>query len=364
MGFYIINLFIILFYGLIIFLFCKNDNKNRKIFLILSTIHLTLIMAFRGISVGMDTKTYVDLFEKISYSDNIFTVIKSAPVYVVYNKAISLSFSNLQWILVFNAIIITGGIGIFIYRNSSNVVMSIYYYIALYFYFKSFNISRQFIAIVLVLNGYYFLKNNKNRNFFILLALATAVHNTAIVMILLYPLSKIKWSNLKILLLASSSIIFALLYEKILNIFLRFFPRYSMYVNGSSTFSIEDIGQGNKIFVSFFYLLIVILCLIVLKIKNNKNEEIKKELYLLTAIMSIASVVGIIFYNNLLISRIEVYFSIFIIIYIPLLVDYIGGRTRILLYYVFMIVTAIPMIIQLSHNISGVVPYVTFWSYR
>lgn len=364
MTFYLANIFIIMCYSIFLNLYATsqygNVKKSNKIFMVMACIHLGLIMALRSVSVGTDTKLYSDLFEQISYADDIFNVIKSAPLYVVYNKAISLLFNNLQWIIVFNSLIIITGIGIFIYRNSPNVVMSIYYYITLYFYFNSFNISRQFIAIVLVANSYYYLKNNKTKKFILIIIAATLVHNTAIVSLILWPLKKIKWSNYKICLLAVVTTIAMFSYDKLLKVFLILFPRYLMYMGGG-TFSLADTGQGKKILVSLFYLLIVVLCMIFLRYKKNSEFLlVKNELYFLTAILTIAVVIGIVFYNNLLISRIEIYFSLFIIIYIPLFIQYIG-KPKVILYYCLMIITAIPMLVQLNDNISGVLPYKFFW---
>lgn len=367
MNFYLINIVIILCYGIGLMM-CPNIRlrngrfgfliDKNKFFAFLSCAHLGLLMALRGASVGTDTQLYSRLYEQIARSENMFSVIKSAPIYVVYNKAVSLITNETQWIVVFNALVIMIGIGVFIYKNSSNAVMSIYFYITLYFYFKSFNISRQFIAVVLVANSYYFLKNNNIRKYLILIFAAIFIHNTAVVGLILFPLKLVKWTNIKIYFLAIATTIAMMSFDKLLLIFLRIFPRYKMYLINSTT-SISDVSQGKKILVTFFYLAIVVLCMFYLTYK--KQNELTNELYFLTAIMTIAVVIGIVFYNNILISRIEIYFSLFIIIYIPLVIKLVG-KSKLFWYCSFMVITAIPMIVQLRGNISGVVPYNFFWN--
>ena len=295
----------------------------------------------------------------------MFDVIKSAPLYVIYNKGVSFISTNTQAIIIANSLIIIILAGIFIYKNTSNVFISIYCYILLYFYFTGFNISRQFIALLLIANSYYFLKRKKTLKYFFIIVIATLVHNTAVVGLLLLPLSKIKWSNFKICILAVITAIIMGAYNKILTLFLVVFPRYTMYINGTSQFSLSDTGQGKKIIVSFFYLLIVLICMFFLNKTKKKKEllDIRRDLYFLTSIITIAVVGGIVFYNNLLISRIILYFSIFIIIYIPKVINYISHTklTKIILYYIILIIIAIPGLVELYSNISGVIPYQFFW---
>lgn len=361
MLFYLINLVIILSYGL--FINCVSIKRGNKIFITLVCIHLGIIMACRSENVGSDTEGYSRLFYIISYSDDIFSVIKSAPLYSAYNYAVSLISTNTQCIIIFNSLIIITGMGIFIYRNSPNVVMSIYYFISLYFYFHSLNATRQFIATILIANSYYYLKNNNMKKFLILLVAAISIHNTASVFLIVWLLSKIKWSNFRICILAFMTTLIMYFYDKLLGIFLMVFPRYIMYMGGGE-FSLSDTGQGKKILVSFLYLLIVALCMFLIRgNRHDDNQDVKENLYLLTAIMTVAVVIGIVFYNNLLISRIEIYFSIFVIIYIPLVIQILGKtntKLNLLAHYFLMIITTIPLVFQLKSNISRVIPYEFF----
>lgn len=361
MLFYIVNLLFMLAYAILICLIRKNKAKRNKTFLIVACIHLGLVMALRSYNVGSDTKSYAGLFTEIATAYNFFDVIDSAPLYVLYNKGLSYISTNTQFVIFTNSLIIMIGMCIFLYRNSENPIMSMYYFITLYFYFRGFNIARQFIAIVIVINSYYYLKNKEYKKYFILILIATLIHNTAIVGLVLYPLRRISWSNKRIGILAIATTFAMVSYEKILNIFLKIFPRYSMYMGGGA-YNLSDTGEGKKILVSIFYLGLVILCLLALRFKKNKDQLVKNEMYFLTAIMTVAVVMGVLFYNNMLISRIEIYFSIFAIVYIPKLIDYIGGREKVLLHYGTMLVTAVPMIAQLHSNISRIVPYEAFWN--
>lgn len=363
MKFYLLIYLIIVIYSFILFFLNINRNKKKKFFLIFTCIFLLLIMGLRSVNVGTDTKTYVNLYKHIASGSDIFNVIKSAPLYVIYNKLVSILFNDDtgKWIIFLNSLIIVTGIGIFIYRNSKNIVISMLLYISLYFYFIGFNISRQFIALILVLNSYYYIKNNMIKKYIVLISMAIAIHNTAIVGIVLYPICKIEWSKSKVYVFSLLSILTMFLYEKILNIFLKIFPRYNMYM-GSGRFSINDVGEGKKILVSIFYLCFVFLALYVLSYKKYESSlENKIEIYRLTSIVMFASIIGIFFYNNLLISRIEIYFSIFSIIFIPNLTEYIGGRIRLLIYYLVILLTIFSLIVQLNSNISGVIPYEPIW---
>lgn len=169
----------------------------------------------------------------------------------------------------------------------------------------------------------------------------------------------------KNIVLAIITVVILLLYTKIVDIFIILFPMYSGYVEGTGGATLDVESKGNQLFLTFFYLLFVILGNYFLAKYHSSNNNPK--LGFLNASMIISTLMGLFFYKNILISRISIYFTIYVIFYIPSVLNlvsktYIKDKFKqdIILNYLTVCtigITFIPMIFQLTKNISGVVPY-------
>jgi len=84
------------------------------------------------------------------------------------------------------------------------------------------------------------------------------------------------------------------------------------------------------------------------------------------------TMLSMIFSKNVLMIRILMYFSIYMIIYVPMVINKVvsclAGKERAIRFPISflmnagtIVVTLIPLVVQLAKNIAGVVPY-TFWS--
>lgn len=137
---------------------------------------------------------------------------------------------------------------------------------------------------------------------------------------------------------------------------------YSQTSNGLVT--VSSVSNGGQIFVFLFFLIFIIAELVLIR----KSATRSKEDIFLTYVVCIAVVLGIVFSKQVLISRMTTYFAIFVIIYIPKIISQSimaltnnwksTIATNYLVSSVVILITLIPMTVQLIRNISGVVPYV------
>lgn len=362
MTIYFLEIVIMLILGIIIF-YNGTSKSKKKFFLLSSGIVLFLVMALRDKTIGTDTELYCTVFKNIANSTNVFTASDASILYAIYNKVVFYIFGlNSQWIIVCNSFIIILLVSIFIYKNSDNVVMSVLYFMLFYHYFQAFNLSRQYIAILLAANSFYFAKRNKLKGFLILSILAIMIHNTAIVFL---PVGLILFTKLNLKKVVKYSAILGImlyLYDNIINLFLIIFPRYSMYFTGSKLFF--NTGEGKRIIITILYLFIVILAMLLIRKRNKKvSEENKIEIqqwYDLLFLMVIAILCGFLSMKSVLLSRIELYFSIFAIIFIPSFVEKIP-KQKYLIYMLSIVILLIPTYIMLSGNIAEIIPYKTFF---
>ena len=300
----------------------KNNNKINIIYMIIIFLILFVVMGLRKYTVGTDTELYCRIFKMASNSNNIFSVSDASPLYAIYNKIISIVFgTNIQNIVISNSFIIVALMCIGIYRQSQNIYISVIYYILFYFYMQGFNIARQFLALAITFNAFYYVKNNEKIKALLMILIATLIHNTAIFVGLVeIAFMFIKPSMQNIKRFCALGIILSLFLDKIIDVFLKIFPRYQIYFTNAVFY---EVGQGRKIVLTMIYLVVVIIGIYLMG-KNKKEMEEKKdykEWFMLTTMMIFAVIIGILAMKSNLLSRIEIYFSIFAIIYIPKVIN-------------------------------------------
>lgn len=346
---------IILLYFLIYAHGDKKSNSKRILFLFLSFSLLFFIMGFRTEQVGTDTELYCTIFDNIKKMNfsNIINSMDSSILYVLYNKIVSLVSLQRNSIIISNSFLICFFSFLFIYNNSKkNVLIPVLLFMCFYHFFSAMNISRQYIAVMIVANAYYYLKNDRKKMFLLLCLSATLIHNTAIVSFVLFPLFYLKMNKKNIifyLIIVSFLVVFL---DKFLIIFSSIFTHYEIYFQNNL---LNDVGQNRKIIITLIYFFFEILMIIILNSKKNIESSEKKNIYFFIVINALSIILGIVSLKIMLFSRMEIYFSIFAIIYIPYILSFF--KDKILILFLFTIIMLIPMVLQLRSNNSEVLPY-------
>ena len=356
MAVYFANIAVFAAYSFLITYWMKPE-KAKKWIVVLASLQFGFLMAFRDLSVGTDTRTYAALFMQVGASNDLFSVINSAPLYSLWCKLVYILWADPQAIVIANAVLVTVGIGVFIFRNTSNAAWSYLYYILFYFYFTSFNATRQYIALVLAINSYYYIRNKRLIPAVLLIAAATMVHNTAVVLAIALPLIYLKLDTRRWMLFGVLGGTVMLFSSQLLALFVQVFDRYSMYVDGSSPYSIGDVGQNRKIVITLLYLVIVLVAVYLLTYRRHLfSEEERSRLYQCSLILLVAVFIGFASTRSLLLSRVEMYFSVFVIVVVPDLLKAFG-RWKYVIYFASFVSVGAAMTIQLLDNLSHVVPY-------
>lgn len=358
---YYILIFVLFFLGVLSNFSGATDK--RKFYLWISFTCLFFIMGLRAPSVGTDNLNYSLQFLIMGKSKDFLNIIPSAPVYTIYNKLLFMIFPFRQAIIILNSLIICVCTALFIYHFSDNVVFSTFCYVALYFYFSSFNITRQYVAVSIILVAACAVDDKKIYWAIVLCALATGIHNLAIVFCPFLFLLKSKINKTTILTIGLGCIIFAIvfssLFDPVVNMFAKVFPRYSMYLEGGRH-RVTDTSQGRNILLTLFYFAFIIFDFFYILVKPSKTTENYEHMKKILMISLIGATLGLVAANNLAISRVRTFFEIFMICLIPNTIK-LFGRYKNIFYILCVLILMVPLTVRLSDNLSGVVPYKFFW---
>ncbi|HHU72406.1 MAG TPA: EpsG family protein [Clostridiales bacterium] len=189
MKIYLVNILLLVIYGAFL---SQDDSQKNKIFCTMASLNWILLSGLRHLSVGADTLKYGYFFEqaknipwltlwKERVGVFIYGTMGKDPGYILFQKTIQLFTRDYRLYLIIIAVIFTVPLGIWIYRNSSNSLMSFLIYSCLFYSFFSITGIRQTIATALVVFvGYKYIKKQNFWIFLLLIIVATSIHFSAI----------------------------------------------------------------------------------------------------------------------------------------------------------------------------------------
>lgn len=257
---------------------------------------------------------------------------------------------DVQWLYIITSAIILGLIFASIYRQSVNVSLAIFFFVATSNYFLSLNIIAQYIAIGLCLFACEYAEKRKPVKFFLLVAVAIGFHTSAFVFLPVYFLKKINirplWCfGLIAVCLAGSPVLFRLI-ETVVKTAA---PKYARYFSDQPEFETVyfAIGLFTLIIGSYYF-------------EKCKNMPYFKIWYY----MNVLGMMALSFSGQVpFMKRINYYFSAPIFMLLPLLINAEENeKKRNLLKWglilLFILETVVAVFIM---NKNEVMPYTFCW---
>jgi len=303
---YIINLILIILLYIIFFKIYKTNN-SKKYFCILVFVLFSLIQGLRGNTVGNDTSNYIKFFElskNMSFTDIFLMrhwVIE--PGYGLLMKICSIIHFSPQMFLLVVAIIINGGLMYFIYKNSDNPFISVIIFMGVEFFTLSFTALRQMIAVILILNSYKFIKQQKIVKFILMVLLAASFHKSALIFLPIYFLKDLKINAKNFYIGIAIFILAQVFIEPIIN-----------YITKKIYYESYIKSDGGGITQTIVILIYLLLGIIIYKKSNQKQKCIDETLFV---IIYLAFFIQSLAYKINMINRLMWYFYIFIIVFLP-----------------------------------------------
>ena len=282
--------------------------------MVLSFCILFVLSAYRDISVGTDTVNYQSFFYRLQAG--IIQDFKVEPGWVFLNEMVLNLGGDFYSVLILSTIIVLAPIYFIAFKLSPNPMLSISLYHLLYFYLYSFNITRQTIALSLIILGTYALLKRKKLIFIFFIAIASLFHYSAIIASLLLLSNKMP-VNFKI---TSSSIVVAM--------FIGLFGYQALLSLISMTGYVDLLEHANYELASLYssFLILLFYNLFFIFILLSISKDLKNTLYFKLFFMSFIFV-------NLAIripygNRLFIYFTIIQIIFIPLYLNNLNPTNR------------------------------------
>ena len=254
-------IYITLFFLVFIILWLHAKIQNDRFLPGIAFFILFLFSALR-FDVGWDYVSYFDLIERNTkfYQDQINRLEPINQMLILISQSISFT----QFYFIITSFLVC----ILFYKvfkqHSSNFTISTILFISLpIFYFNSFSIIRQFVALSIVFYGYRYIKSQNIIKFFIVIIIAILFHRSAFVAIPLYFLFNKKihfyfFLVIYVLGFVSSDLLYWIVEHSI--------PQYLKFLD-------KAIGQGGDKVLLLFQVLGFSLLFFINKLKMNKKEN-------------------------------------------------------------------------------------------
>ncbi|WP_411686487.1 EpsG family protein [Acinetobacter pseudolwoffii] len=312
--------------------------RNQSIYLLCSYLILLFLSAFRDISVGTDTESYENIFYQIVSNNDYLLSIE--PGWIFLNKAVDYMGFDFRGILVISSFLTLSLIFLTVKKYSFNPMFSIALFYLLYFYFISFNISRQLLAVSIVLISTVLILNNKKISSFCLILLASFFHQSALIALILYFYIFI--SNKKPFIITGIivSMIFGIFGANIITQVVGY-TEYSYYIENYENNSV--LGKTFLLILFNMFFIYLTLCL-----KEYSNEFKIFYIFILILNMTILIPFG---------SRFVLYFSIYQILFFPYFINKISGTRNFKIFSIFIVTLYSFIIFFTSLGKGGVLPY-------
>lgn len=336
-----------------IFLNQNKSDKNTKIYCALVALQWILISGLRHITIGADTEAYKYQFEIVKSTpwskvfsniwDYLFNGLKTKdPGYALFEKVFQIFCKDYQIYLIFIALIFTGFMAVWIYKNSKDPCFSFLLYSVLFYAFYALTGHRQTIATALIVFlGYKYIKERKLLKFAIIAFVAYTIHKSSIVFIPYYFIANIPitipYVSIALFIIATVAVMGKSIYG----------PLSEMLGFGEE--QIEYAVGGAETYAA----VLTVMCLVILAFYyyyKNKTENATRffNVTLLTLMSSL------LVFQNQSFMRVQQYYSLFLCLSFPEVINSFDKKSRTFVY----IFTVLFLVLYLIRNNPQ---YLFFW---
>jgi hypothetical protein len=313
--------------------------------IILPTLLLIVVSAFRRYSSGVDVMNYYESYKYEMFTYGFNDIIKKfEPGWYLINIFVKNNLGDFRWIIILSSILSIAPIYFFYKRTSKLPILSLLLYFILFYYFYSFSLIRQAIATSFFLISFYFYGERRFYKSAVYIFIAAMFHYSALALIpLILILDWIKISHkLKIYILVGSFIIGASgILDSAANL-LVYLP-FEKYANYADFYGEVEF---NRIANYLFLLPRTLICLYFFKIFEHNNSY---KMNLTLTVFWMGVVLGNLFTKIPLFTRFILFFTILeTILLVALIYEFPKSKRKIQsvivlcyasLYFIYFVIT-------------------------
>lgn len=170
----------------------RYERKNRAA-LVFFFLLMFVMVAFRHDRIGNDTSNYIEIYYRLTKMQyQSLNAIGNEPLFAVFCKLCNYVSSNYRFFLAASAAIPLWGIGRFYCRESEDASLTMVLFVISSVFVLCFSGIRQSIAIGIGMMAFTFVRKKQFWRFLICVILAMGFHNSAALLLLLYPAYQVK----------------------------------------------------------------------------------------------------------------------------------------------------------------------------
>jgi hypothetical protein len=297
--------------------------------LLISILLLWLVSSLRDVTVGIDTKNYLALFESIVQNGlmiqdvsviNLFVPNGFELGFTIYTYFVSLFTSSFITYLFITGVLVYVPIYLFIKRYSTDYYLSLVIYYCLFF-FGSMTLLRQSIAMSILLIGTKYIVGRNPIKFTAIVLLASSFHVSALVGLVLYPIYNRSLTRFAAtLILSLATIVFAFM-SALVELAATINHRYEFYLDRIDSFSIAS-------FLSLGLYLFIFVIMVLLRDKklDGYKDSIRQDFLIIVSFAAMVVMALSIKVNSL--DRLALVFLIYTVISLPILLTSNKGAAK------------------------------------
>ena len=351
------------------YLFQVNDSpKRRGIYLACVGVVLILFAALRAESVGADTPQFASAYRQI-VSKTWAEVLEMnyEKGFLVLCKLLSYLSSSPQLLIAFTAVLSIGSVCILVYFHSPDAVLSMTLFIGLQYFANYMNLMRQVVAMSLVFLAFEFLLRRFRFGwipYLAVVALASFFHISALLLAVLCIFWYLPPRYLTVGIIGGASLFGIFFFSPLVQLAVRIVPKYAGYLES------EYMVHGGLASALNLVIALAVLALAAYLLFREgrfrsplrEGEDHRRAFFFWCAfaalILAAFSLRAIIF------DRLVFYFSVFLIVTVPLALDALPRKVRIYAKCAICVgaVAFCVVVLALRPEWTKVIPYKFFWA--
>lgn len=323
--------------------------KQKRLCLFCSFLPVYLVSALRY-RVGGDYIGYERIFNSVLQGKDVY----SEEGFSILNRIVAVYSDNIQWVYAICSAIILAAFFYGFFRYSPNPTLSLFLFVSMGYLFSSFNIMRQFIAVTILFAALKLVRENRFFPYLLLVLLAVTFHKTAILMLPMFFLVRLKMKQSYLLMLGIFGLCCFPFRDKLTTLLVRaFYPQYE------NTALIQPLSAFEFVYYALLFGVVLFLC-------TKYREKFFKDSYnlILYNCVTYALLLYLCFSFVPEINRIALYLEIFILLLIPRLIC-CEENPKVRRFYYAVTVTVFSLFFFVTIGIMGryeVLPYVSVLS--